>query len=40
MEKTMKKLEGIHFYVNVASFNNVVTDEETRQGKVNHSYMH
>ncbi len=33
----MKKLEGIHFYVNVANFNDVVTDEETRQGKVNHS---
>lgn len=33
----MKKLEGIHFYVNVANFNDVVMDEETRQGKVNHS---
>lgn len=33
----MKKLEGIHFYVDVANFNDVVMDEETRQGKVNHS---
>lgn len=33
----MQKYEGIHFYVNVANFNEVVTDEETRTGKVNHS---
>lgn len=33
----MNRLEGIHFYVNVANFNDVVMDEEIRQGKVNHS---
>ena len=33
----MHKFEGIHFYVNVANFNEVVIDEETKNGKVNHS---
>lgn len=33
----MQKFEGIHFYVNVANFNEVVIDEETKNGKVNHS---
>ena len=26
----MQKFEGIHFYVNVANFNEVVIDEETK----------
>lgn len=33
----MHKFEGIHFYVNVANFNEVVIDEEIKNGKVNHS---
>ena len=33
----MQKFEGIQFYVNVANFNEVVIDEETKNGKVNHS---
>lgn len=33
----MQKFEGIHFYVNVANFNEVVIDEETKNGKVNHA---
>lgn len=33
----MKRFEGIHFYVNVANFNEVVMDEEAKQGKVNHA---
>lgn len=33
----MQKFEGIHFYVNVANFNEVVINEESRFGKVNHS---
>ena len=33
----MQKFEGIHFYVNVANFNEVVIDEESKNGKVNHS---
>lgn len=33
----MRRFEGVHFYVNVANFNEVVFDEETRLGKVNHS---
>ena len=33
----MRRFEGVHFYVNVANFNEVVIDEETRLGKVNHS---
>ena len=32
----MQKFEGIHFYVNVANFNEVVTDEEMKSDKVNH----
>ena len=33
----MQKFEGIHFYVNVANFNEVVIDEESKNGIVNHS---
>lgn len=33
----MEKSEGIHFYVNVENFNDVVLDEEQHTGKVNHS---
>lgn len=33
----MQKFEGIHFYVNVVNFNEVVIDEENKNGKVNHS---
>lgn len=33
----MQKFEGIHFYINVANFNDVVINEELRLGKVNHS---
>lgn len=33
----MLKFEGVHFYINVANFNEVVIDEETKNGKVNHS---
>lgn len=29
----MQKFEGIHFYVNVANFNEVVIDEELRMEK-------
>ena len=32
----MKKQEGLHFYINVKNFNDIVEDEE-RQGGVNHS---
>ena len=28
----MQKFEGIHFYVNVANFNEVVIDEESKNG--------
>ena len=30
----MQKSEGIHFYVNVANFNEVVINEESGLGKV------
>ncbi|GEM_PF-3416445 len=33
----MEKSEGIHFYVNVENFNDVVLNEEQHTGKVNHS---
>ena len=33
----MQKFEGIHFYVNVANFNEVVIDEEMKSDKVNHA---
>jgi len=33
----MQKFEGIHFYVNVANFNEVVINEEKKFGIVNHS---
>ena len=35
----MQKFEGIHFYVNVANFNEVVIDEEIKNGKVNFKEM-
>ena len=33
----MQKFEGIHFYVNVANFNEVVIDEEMKSDKVHHA---
>lgn len=33
----MDKLKGLHFYINVVNFNEVVLDEESKTGKVNHS---
>ncbi len=33
----MRKLEGIHFYINISNFSDVVTEEESRCGKVNHA---
>lgn len=33
----MRKLEGIHFYINIENLNNVILDEEEKTGKVNHS---
>lgn len=33
----MKRLEGIHFYINIKNYNEIVTDEETKTGAVTHS---
>ena len=33
----MKRLEGIHFYINVENLNEVILDEEKKTNKVNHS---
>jgi len=33
----MIKLEGMHFYINIDNFDDVVDEEESRTGKINHS---
>ena len=33
----MEKLEGIHFYINIKNLNQVILDEEEKNGEVNHS---
>ena len=33
----MKKYEGLHFYINIVNFDNIVLDEEKRTGAVTHS---
>lgn len=33
----MKKYEGIHFYINIKNFNDIILDEEEKTGSVNHS---
>lgn len=33
----MNKESGIHFYINVKNFNNVVLTEEDKYGSVNHA---
>ncbi|MCD8241946.1 MAG: hypothetical protein LUD73_06150 [Lachnospiraceae bacterium] len=33
----MKRFEGIHFYINIKNFNDIVVDEETKTGAVTHS---
>lgn len=33
----MQKLEGVHFYVNIRNFDNIIIDEETKTGNVTHA---
>ena len=33
----MNKLSGIHFYINIVNFNNIILDEESRTNEVTHS---
>lgn len=33
----MRKLTGIHFYINIMNFNDIILDEESRTGKVTHA---
>lgn len=33
----MQKLIGIHFYINIANFNAIILDEESRSGEVTHA---
>ena len=33
----MQKLEGIHFYINITNFNDIILDEESRTGEVTHA---
>ena len=33
----MQKLKGIHFYINIANFNAIILDEESRTGEVTHA---
>ena len=33
----MIRKEGMHFYINIPNLDQVVIDEETKTGKVNHS---
>ena len=33
----MERLEGLHFYINIANFDDVIEDEESKTGKLNHS---
>ena len=33
----MKRRKGIHFYINIRNFNNIILDEEAMTGNVTHS---
>lgn len=33
----MQKLKGIHFYINITNFNNIILDEESKTGEVTHA---
>lgn len=33
----MKSQEGIHFYINIANFNDIILDEEAKTKKVTHA---
>ncbi len=33
----MNKITGIHFYINIVNFNNIILDEEAKTKEVTHS---
>ena len=33
----MQKLKGIHFYINITNFNDIILDEESKTGEVTHA---
>ena len=33
----MKRYNGIHFYINIKNYNDIILEEEERFGKVNHA---